>query len=153
MAELLGGTPPVQAEVTGPGPKTAIISGAVALVMALFAPHLSPIIAAAWIVGLASQVRFHVWGGGTPPISAEELTEWMALYRLEPWGEERGDMRAALIASIIANVNRDPKKRPQPYELKDFMLKFEPDPPPDPENVWAKIEAWARSLGASSEGG
>lgn len=153
MAELLGGTPPVQAEVTGPGLKLTILTGAVALVTALLVPSLAPIAAAFWIVALASNVRLHVWGGGTPPISAEELSEWIALYRLEPWGEERADMRAALIASIIANANRDPKKRPQPYTIKDFMLQFEPPEPPSPEEVWAKIEAWAKAMGASPGGG
>lgn len=31
------------------------------------------------------------------------------------------DIRTARLCSIIANVNRDPKKKPRPYTEKDFM--------------------------------
>ena len=34
----------------------------------------------------------------------------------------RGDLRSASICTLLANVNRDPKRRPQPYSLSDFML-------------------------------
>jgi Protein of unknown function (DUF4035) len=47
----------------------------------------------------------------------------MAFYRLEPFGEERQDLRAAIIAQTIANVNRG-TGRP-PYRLKDFILEFD----------------------------
>lgn len=39
---------------------------------------------------------------------------------LEPFGEDRADLRAGIISSTIANVNRDPKKS-QPFAAKDFM--------------------------------
>jgi len=58
-------------------------------------------------------------------MSSAELTEWMAFFSLEPWGTEVEDWRAAMVASVIANVNRDPKKR-KPYEPKDFMPRYEP---------------------------
>ena len=35
----------------------------------------------------------------------------MAVYRMEPFGEERADLRAGIIASTIANVNRGKKGR------------------------------------------
>jgi hypothetical protein len=35
--------------------------------------------------------------------------------------QETLDYRAALICSIIAEVNRDRKKRSKPYTAKDFM--------------------------------
>jgi hypothetical protein len=47
----------------------------------------------------------------------------MAFYRLEPFGEERQDLRAAIIAQTIANVNRG-AGRP-PYKLSDFILEFD----------------------------
>lgn len=34
---------------------------------------------------------------------------------------KRQDQRAALVACLIANANRDPKKRRQPYRVEDFM--------------------------------
>lgn len=33
-------------------------------------------------------------------------------------------MRAALIACLIANANRDPEKHPDPFEITDFLLRF-----------------------------
>lgn len=54
-------------------------------------------------------------------ISSKELTEWMAFYSIEPFGEVRADMRAALIAHTVA-AGAGAKK----IKLEDFMLKFEP---------------------------
>ena len=55
-------------------------------------------------------------------ISYSELISWGAYYRVEPWGEWRADVRSAQIATILANVNRDQKKKPEPYTIKDMML-------------------------------
>lgn len=63
------------------------------------------------------------------------LGEWLALYRIDPWGEWRADLRMGIHASVLANVNRDPKRKPQPYTADDFMPKFttpaEPEAAPD----------------------
>lgn len=56
-------------------------------------------------------------------ISSRELAEWMAYYEIEPFGEERADVRAALVASTVANVHRGKKRRA--YKLDDFMPRFE----------------------------
>lgn len=58
-------------------------------------------------------------------ISSAELTEWMTYYQLEPWGTGPDDLRAGILASTIANVNRDEKRRPQPYEPGDFIPRRE----------------------------
>ena len=83
-------------------------------------------------------------------ISSRELTEWMAFFSLEPWGSEVEDWRAGLIASTIANVNRDPKKRRKPYEPSDFMPRYEA--PKAQEQSWEEqariFEMWARVLEA-----
>lgn len=55
-------------------------------------------------------------------ISPEELVTQAAFFALEPWGEWREDFRIAQLCALIANVNRDPKKRSQPYTAKDFMM-------------------------------
>ncbi len=56
-------------------------------------------------------------------ISSRELSEWMAFYAVEPWGCQVDDQRTGLVASVIANVNRDPKRRATPYQVNDFMPK------------------------------
>lgn len=53
-----------------------------------------------------------------------EFAEWMAYYGLEPFGDERADLRSGIVAATIANVNRDPKKTRSAFEPGDFMPKF-----------------------------
>ncbi|MFZ5816303.1 MAG: phage tail assembly protein T [Bacillota bacterium] len=45
----------------------------------------------------------------------------MAYYRLEPWGTGVEDLRAGIVASTVANANRDPKRRRRPFAPQDFM--------------------------------
>ena len=37
---------------------------------------------------------------------------------------EQSDQRAALICSVLANINRDSKRKPTPYKVQDFMPIF-----------------------------
>lgn len=60
---------------------------------------------------------------------SRDVSEWMAYASIEPFGEERADMRAGIIASVIANVNRDPKRRSQPFTPQDFMPFIEREDP------------------------
>lgn len=62
---------------------------------------------------------------GLAHISARELAEWEAYYRLEPFGEERADLRAGIIAATEANAHRDAKKHRKAYEPGDFMPRFD----------------------------
>lgn len=73
-------------------------------------------------------------------MSWREYLEWQEYFALEPFGEERADLRAGIVASVIANVNRDPKKRKEPYAPLDFMPYTE-RPKPTPEQVAHKIRA------------
>lgn len=63
---------------------------------------------------------------GVPPrellrrLTARELAEYEELYRIDPWGPARADLAAGIVASTIANVNRDPK-RGEPFRPSDFM--------------------------------
>lgn len=51
------------------------------------------------------------------------LSEWIAYYQMEPFGEERADIRSAIVACTVANVNRG--KDQSPYELDNFLPKWE----------------------------
>lgn len=53
------------------------------------------------------------------------LGEWLALYRIDPWGEWRDDLRSGIVASVIANVNRDAKRKPEPFTAHDFVPRFD----------------------------
>lgn len=48
----------------------------------------------------------------------------MAYASLEPFGEERADLRAGIICSVMANLQSDPKKRKKPFTPVDFMPDF-----------------------------
>ena len=74
-----------------------------------------------------------------------ELTEWLAFYADSPFGEERADLRAAIVASTIANVNRDSKRRPQPFKPVDFMP-YQHVEPETPERLSERIRASFRGF-------
>jgi len=58
-------------------------------------------------------------------ISSRQFAEWMAYARIEPFGEERADLRAGIVASTIANTNRG--RGQKPYKPQQFMPEFEPE--------------------------
>lgn len=45
-----------------------------------------------------------------------EFVRWVAFYGFEPWGEERADFRAGVIAATVANAFGGAKAKPH-----DFM--------------------------------
>jgi hypothetical protein len=48
----------------------------------------------------------------------------MAYDKLEPFGEERADLRSAIVARTIAEIHRDKDKRGEPFRLDEFMPEF-----------------------------
>lgn len=51
-----------------------------------------------------------------------EYLEWQEFYALEPWGLMPQDVMHAHSISVLANVNRDSKRRPKPYRIDEFLL-------------------------------
>jgi len=62
----------------------------------------------------------------------------MAYYRLEPFGEDRADLRSAMICKVLADINT-PKGKPR-ARLDDFMLRFEPPKPQSTDQMLAQVE-------------
>jgi hypothetical protein len=64
----------------------------------------------------------------------------------ERLAEERelAEMPAGIIASVIANVNRDSKKQPTPYAPTDFMPSYKKKPQTTEEQI-ALFEGLARA--------
>ena len=52
-------------------------------------------------------------------LSSRQFAEWIAYYNVEPWGEERADVRSGVVASTVANIHR--KKNTKPFKPIDFM--------------------------------
>ena len=74
-------------------------------------------------------------------IDSLEFSQWLAMERVYPWGEERADLRAGIVASTMANCHRSPNK--DPFSPVDFMWKYKPDviEPQTPEVLQATIDA------------
>jgi hypothetical protein len=49
--------------------------------------------------------------------------EWMAYERLEPFGQDW--LQTGVIASTVANSQRDPEQQPAPFLPPDFMPAYE----------------------------
>lgn len=80
-------------------------------------------------------------------LSALEFEEWLAYNAIDPIGLERADAAAGIVASVIANVNRDPKKKPDPFTAADFMPRYDrkrSDVPP--ESKWQQQKAAFKAL-------
>lgn len=54
-------------------------------------------------------------------MDSAELTDWMAYWRVEPFGEERADLRSGIVSSVIASCMSASKKK---YKPSDFMPDF-----------------------------
>ena len=55
-------------------------------------------------------------------MSAPLLAEWLAFWRLEPWGEQRADLRAGIVAAACTAPWAGRGKAPRPA---DFMPDFD----------------------------
>lgn len=67
-------------------------------------------------------------------MDSAEFTEWQAYYQLEPFGELVADERHGSAAALLANINRNPEARAEPWRSDDFITwrdtgaKAEPEP-------------------------
>lgn len=72
----------------------------------------------------------------------------MAYYGIEPFGEERADWRAGIVASTVANTARDPKVQREPFTPQEFMPKFEKETTEQtPEQMLAIVEMLNAAFG------
>ena len=78
-------------------------------------------------------------------IPAALFTEWIAYYTLDPFGEERADLRAGVLAALLANIHRDEKKQREPFEPADFFASLASTRTP----AWKKIFDRMKSAGKS----
>lgn len=56
-------------------------------------------------------------------MSLRTLNEWRAYSEVEPFGEERADVRAAIIAATVANASRT-KRGQRAFKIGDFMPEY-----------------------------
>ena len=73
-------------------------------------------------------------------ISASQFIGWMAYYSIEPFGEERADLRAAINTAVNANAHRD-ADRHAAFSPADFMPQFS-----EQEERPVKRQTWQEQL-------
>ena len=74
-------------------------------------------------------------------LTSSQLAGWMAYAALEPFGEYRSELRHGQQMALQANINRDSKRKPEPYAPADFMSFVTEPPPPQHEPTPGEIEA------------
>ena len=81
-------------------------------------------------------------------LSYAEFQEWCWYYQIEPWGEDRADLRAGIVASTIANyAGKLRAEGAEPAIPADFMPYLERPEPADPAEEQPltddELAAWA----------
>lgn len=82
-------------------------------------------------------------GGLADRVTAWQLMRWSEYDRCEPWGPERGDLRAGIVAATVANTVRG--KGARPFKPADFMPQFGGNKQ-TPSQVAAVIGAYFRAV-------
>lgn len=82
-------------------------------------------------------------------IPASMLWEWIAFSKIEPFAEERADLRAAIVAQQIANANR--RKGQAAYKTEQFMPKFGNDRRQGWRDQLKMVEMLNQAFGGSDE--
>lgn len=81
-------------------------------------------------------------------MESDEFFLWLAEYQRRPWGEERADLRAGIVASTVANFSGRSLKDNHEKSAFDFMPYYESEPEeiePDFEylkNFMSEKNAW-----------
>ena len=52
-------------------------------------------------------------------MTSRQFTDWLAYYSVDPFGDQRADLRAGIVSAVVANRWRG--KNEQPLEPSDFM--------------------------------
>ena len=69
-------------------------------------------------------------------ITSEQFVEWIEYDKLDPFGQWREDYRSAEIVTMLANVNRDAKRKREPFKTTDFLVKFGEQINDKPKQSW-----------------
>jgi hypothetical protein len=80
----------------------------------------------------------------TPRETVEHIEAWNQRRRMQ---DEAASRQSALICSVLANINRDAKKRPKPYTPDDFMPQTEAKKAQTPAEQAGALRAMVLMLG------
>lgn len=87
-------------------------------------------------------------------IDSREFAEWMAEFRLSPWGEQRAELALGQLTAIVANCMA--AKGAELQSPDEFVLKYdEPEEEAEPDEeekqavaarVWSKLVAAVKTV-------
>lgn len=81
-------------------------------------------------------------------MSSPQLTGWLAFFELEPFGAGREDLRAGLVASVVANSAFGRGKGAKTYKPSDFFENLrEPTKPMTAADMAAIAKGLTRAMG------
>ncbi len=66
-------------------------------------------------------------------MTAREFDLWIAKYRRHPWGEQRADLRAGIIAAAVANYAGKMRKEGTPPAVPTDFMPYVDKPTAEPE--------------------
>lgn len=81
-------------------------------------------------------------------LSYAEFQEWCLYYQIEPWGDERADLRAGIVASTVANYagrqRADGADPARPVDYMPYVDRSPPEPLADAQQLTdEELAAWA----------
>jgi hypothetical protein len=79
-------------------------------------------------------------------LTARQLNDWYNYNEIEPFGEYRNELRHGQQMALFANVNRNTKKKPEPFIARDFMNFVEIKEEPEKELTTEELEAYAERI-------
>jgi hypothetical protein len=83
-------------------------------------------------------------------MSSHEISEWIAYNRIDPLGrEQRGDLRAGIVASVIANSHRTRGAAYTPQDFLPFPAERKPKVAPSPVEA---VQAFKRLIAGAKNG-
>ena len=75
-------------------------------------------------------------------MSSKLFTEWVAYWQTNPFGQEREDLRSAIIACAVVNSMTGAKAKPE-----DFMIVKPKETPMDAENIVEIFKTFGKLTG------
>jgi hypothetical protein len=78
-------------------------------------------------------------------VPSKLISEWIEYARLEPFGEERADLRSAIVAATMANLWRG--KGSKAAKAEDFMPTFDTPQQSEPQDLEDMKRAMQRIAG------
>ncbi len=83
-------------------------------------------------------------------MSAKELTDWMAFSTIEPFGDERSDLRAATIVHAVISPHL---KKGKKLTLKDCTMNFEPKKKQTESEIQQLLKGFVKAKGGKIKDG